>query len=128
MPTGPSVFPHHFEGSFAELKERQLVLALTRELAEAQFVRGDRLCSEPPGRRLRQRRWTLSGPSPCFAGFMTTKTALLSVRWIALVARSVVRLTAGSAHHSAVWQGFVVAFDQALVMVRMPTAPITGHH
>lgn len=68
------------------------------------------------GRRLRQRGWTLSGSLPCFTGFMTAKTVLLSMRWIALIARSVVRSTAGSAHHPAVWRGFAVAFDQALAM------------
>lgn len=41
-----SDYPQHFEGSFAEFKERQLVFALTRQLAEAQFVRGDRQRSE----------------------------------------------------------------------------------
>lgn len=35
-------FPHPFEGSFSAFKERQLVFALTRELADAQFRRGDR--------------------------------------------------------------------------------------
>lgn len=43
---GSSCFPSQFEGSFAEFKERQLVFALTRQLAEAQFVRGDCLVSE----------------------------------------------------------------------------------
>ena len=32
--------------SFGELKERQLVFLLARQLAEAQFVRGDRAASE----------------------------------------------------------------------------------
>ncbi len=41
-----SDFPHHFEGSLDEFKERQLLFALTRQLAEAQFVRGDRQRSE----------------------------------------------------------------------------------
>lgn len=41
-----NVYPNHFEGSFAEFKERQLVFQLTRQLAEAQFVRGDRERSE----------------------------------------------------------------------------------
>jgi hypothetical protein len=41
-----SDYPQHFEGSFAEFKERQLVFALTRQLAEAQFVRGDQKCAE----------------------------------------------------------------------------------
>ena len=36
-----SDYPHHFEGSFAEFKERQLVFALTRQIAEVQFLRGD---------------------------------------------------------------------------------------
>jgi hypothetical protein len=35
-----------FSGSFAELKERQLVFLLVRQLAEAQFVRADRVASE----------------------------------------------------------------------------------
>jgi hypothetical protein len=35
-----------FAGSFAELKERQLVFRLVRQLAEAQFQRGDRNASE----------------------------------------------------------------------------------
>jgi hypothetical protein len=39
-------FPHQFEGSFSAFKERQLVFALTRELADAQFRRGDRSRSE----------------------------------------------------------------------------------
>lgn len=39
-------FPDQFEGSFSAFKERQLVFALTRELAEAQFRRGDRSRSE----------------------------------------------------------------------------------
>ncbi|MFN9932059.1 MAG: hypothetical protein ACK55R_03735 [Cyanobacteriota bacterium] len=39
-------FPHHFEGNFPEFKERQLLFALTRQLADAQFVRGDRLRTE----------------------------------------------------------------------------------
>lgn len=39
-------FPHHFEGSFSAFKERQLVFALTRQLADAQFRRGDRSLSE----------------------------------------------------------------------------------
>lgn len=34
------------ELSFGELKERQLVFLLARQLAEAQFVRGDRRASE----------------------------------------------------------------------------------
>ena len=34
------------ELSFGELKERQLVFLLARQLAEAQFVRGDRAASE----------------------------------------------------------------------------------
>lgn len=41
-----SVYPHQFEGSFADFKERQLVFQLTRQLAEAQFARGDRRRSE----------------------------------------------------------------------------------
>lgn len=39
-------FPHQFEGSFSAFKERQLVFALTRQLADAQFRRGDRCLSE----------------------------------------------------------------------------------
>ncbi|WP_216923472.1 hypothetical protein [Synechococcus sp. CCAP 1479/9] len=39
-------FPHQFEGSFSAFKERQLVFALTRQLADAQFRRGDRSLSE----------------------------------------------------------------------------------
>lgn len=39
-------FPHQFEGSFSAFKERQLVFALTRQLAEAQFRRGDPAGSE----------------------------------------------------------------------------------
>jgi hypothetical protein len=39
-------FPHHFEGSFSAFKERQLVFALTRQLADAQFRRGDPAGSE----------------------------------------------------------------------------------
>ena len=39
-------FPHQFEGSFSAFKERQLVFALTRQLADAQFRRGDRSRSE----------------------------------------------------------------------------------
>jgi len=39
-------FPSHFEGSFSAFKERQLVFALTRQLAEAQFVQADRRRSE----------------------------------------------------------------------------------
>ncbi|MCP9838331.1 hypothetical protein KBY84_12590 [Cyanobium sp. N.Huapi 1H5] len=39
-------FPHQFEGSFSAFKERQLVFALTRQLADAQFRRGDRSQSE----------------------------------------------------------------------------------
>lgn len=35
-------FPHPFGGSFSAFKERQLVFALPRELADAQFRRGDR--------------------------------------------------------------------------------------
>ena len=35
-----------FSGSFAELKERQLVFLLVRQLAEAQFARADRAASE----------------------------------------------------------------------------------
>lgn len=35
-----------FAGSFAELKERQLVFQLVRQLAAAQFQRGDRTASE----------------------------------------------------------------------------------
>lgn len=35
-----------FRGSFGELKERQLVFLLVRQLAEAQFVRGDRAAGE----------------------------------------------------------------------------------
>lgn len=44
MATG--CFPHQFEGSFSAFKERQLVFALTRQLADAQFRRGDRSQSE----------------------------------------------------------------------------------
>lgn len=44
MATG--CFPHDFEGSFSAFKERQLVFALTRQLADAQFRRGDRFQSE----------------------------------------------------------------------------------
>lgn len=43
---GSSCFPSQFEGSFTEFKERQLVFALTRQLAEAQFVRSDCLGSD----------------------------------------------------------------------------------
>jgi hypothetical protein len=39
-------FPSRFEGNFSAFKERQLLFALTRELAEAQFVRADRRRSE----------------------------------------------------------------------------------
>ena len=39
-------FPHPFGGSFSAFKERQLVFALPRELADAQFRRGDRSRSE----------------------------------------------------------------------------------
>ncbi|MBD2549549.1 hypothetical protein H6G65_08105 [Microcystis elabens FACHB-917] len=39
-------FPHPFEGSFSAFKERQLVFALTRELADAQLRRSDRSRSE----------------------------------------------------------------------------------
>ncbi len=39
-------FPHAFEGSFSAFKERQLVFALTQELANAQFRQGDRARSE----------------------------------------------------------------------------------
>lgn len=39
-------FPHPFGGSFSAFKERQLVFALTRELADAQFRRGDRSRSD----------------------------------------------------------------------------------
>lgn len=39
-------FPHQFEGNFSAFKERQLVFALTRQLADAQFRRGDRSLSE----------------------------------------------------------------------------------
>jgi hypothetical protein len=39
-------FPHPFEGSFSAFKERRLVFALTRELADAQFRRGDRSRSD----------------------------------------------------------------------------------
>jgi hypothetical protein len=39
-------FPDQFEGSFSAFKERQLVFALTRDLADAQFRRGDRSRSE----------------------------------------------------------------------------------
>ncbi|PSB37201.1 hypothetical protein [Aphanothece minutissima] len=39
-------FPYQFEGSFSAFKERQLVFALTRQLADAQFRRGDRSLSE----------------------------------------------------------------------------------
>jgi hypothetical protein len=46
MAEAVSFFPHRFEGSFAEFKERQLVFDLTRQLAEAQFARGDRERSE----------------------------------------------------------------------------------
>lgn len=35
-----------FQGSFSELKERQLVFLLVRQLADAQFVRADRAGSE----------------------------------------------------------------------------------
>ncbi|MEB3254994.1 MAG: hypothetical protein VKJ05_01270 [Synechococcaceae cyanobacterium] len=35
-----------FSGSFADLKERQLVFLLVRQLAEAQFVRADQTASE----------------------------------------------------------------------------------
>lgn len=41
-----SIYPNHFEGSFADFKERQLVFELTRQLAEAQFARGDHRRSE----------------------------------------------------------------------------------
>ena len=40
-PSGPSTAL-----SFTELKERQLVFLLARQLADAQFVRGDRAASE----------------------------------------------------------------------------------
>lgn len=39
-------YPRHFEGSLDEFKERQLVFALTRQLAQAQFARGDRQRAE----------------------------------------------------------------------------------
>ncbi len=39
-------FPHQFEGSFSAFKERQLVFALTRQLADAQFRRADGSRSE----------------------------------------------------------------------------------
>lgn len=39
-------FPHQFEGSFTQFKERQLVFDMTRRLAKAQFARGDRSVSE----------------------------------------------------------------------------------
>ncbi len=39
-------FPHQFEGSFSAFKERQLVFALARQLADAQFRRGDSSRSE----------------------------------------------------------------------------------
>lgn len=35
-----------FEGDFTALKERQLLFQLTRQLVQAQFVRGDRVESE----------------------------------------------------------------------------------
>ncbi|MCP9928597.1 hypothetical protein [Cyanobium sp. CH-040] len=41
-----SDFPRHFEGSLDEFKQRQLLFALTRQLAEAQFLRGDRQRTE----------------------------------------------------------------------------------
>lgn len=41
-----SDFPRHFEGSLDEFKQRQLLFALTRQLAEVQFVRGDRQRAE----------------------------------------------------------------------------------
>ncbi len=46
MAAARSFYPHQFEGSFAEFKERQLVFELTRQLAEAQFARADRRRSE----------------------------------------------------------------------------------
>ncbi len=42
----PSVYPLHFDGSFADFKERQLVFELVRQLADAQFRRADRRRSE----------------------------------------------------------------------------------
>ena len=46
MAAARGFYPHQFEGSFAEFKERQLVFELTRQLAEAQFARADRRRSE----------------------------------------------------------------------------------
>jgi hypothetical protein len=44
IPAPPAPVP--FDGSFSELKERQLVFQLTRQLAQAQFARGDHARSE----------------------------------------------------------------------------------
>jgi len=41
-----SDFPRHFEGGLDEFKQRQLLFGLTRQLAEAQFIRGDRQRTE----------------------------------------------------------------------------------
>ncbi|MGB5133899.1 MAG: hypothetical protein WBN89_01845 [Prochlorococcaceae cyanobacterium] len=41
-----SDYPRHFEGSLDAFKERQLLFALTHQLAQAQFVRGDRQSTE----------------------------------------------------------------------------------
>jgi hypothetical protein len=48
MASHASVAPNNppFAGSFAELKERQLLFQLVRQLAAAQFQRGDRTASE----------------------------------------------------------------------------------
>ena len=46
MAAARGLYPHQFEGSFAEFKERQLVFELTRQLAAAQFARADRRRSE----------------------------------------------------------------------------------
>jgi hypothetical protein len=44
--TSPEASASCFQGSFADLKERQLVFLLVRQLGHAQFERGDRRSSE----------------------------------------------------------------------------------